>query len=67
MAYNDISRVDARRFMSRPPRAYRQLSQNEKAMVAEWEPRQGAKGSRAQARVPSILRLPTHVRSSDLR
>ena len=43
MASNDISRVDARRFMSRPPRAYRQLSQNEKAMVAEWEPRQGAK------------------------
>ena len=43
MASHDISRVDARRFMCRPPRAYRQLSQNEKAMVVEWEPRQNAK------------------------
>ena len=41
MASQDIIHIEARRFMSRPPRAYRQLSQTEKRMVDQWYDRPG--------------------------
>ena len=41
MASQHIIHIDARRFMSRPPRAYRQLSQTEKRMVDKWYDRPG--------------------------
>ena len=41
MAYHDIAHMDSRRFMTRPPRAYRQLGQMEKGMVEQWCTRSG--------------------------
>ena len=37
----DITHIDARRFMARPPRCYRQLSKTEKHMVEQWYDRPG--------------------------
>ena len=41
MASHDIAHIDSRRFMTRPPHAYRQLSQTEKGMVEQWCNRSG--------------------------
>ena len=41
MASQDTTHVDARRFMTRPPRAYRQLDHIEKQMVEQWHDRSG--------------------------